>query len=394
MTESITLAETPWGYQRSDELQSRFLAAAERLRELDGWPNLEHDGERELRANLVLEGGGVKGIGLVGAILALNEAGYSLERVAGTSAGAVTAAIAAAITQRGLDMNHLLTHLRSLDFSKFMPEGRLHEMLDHAGGHLAGLMADAAILTNREGLYSGEYLESWLRPIMHDMGVATFADLAIDDHERVLADERRYRLLVYVSDITRGRLTRLPWDYSLYGLDPAIQDPVIAVRASMSIPFFFEPVHVSARDTVLEVQVPGTGATSVHFAEGRHTWVDGALLAKYPIHSFDHTNGAVPPWPTIGIKLSRFQTEYPPAGPRESALAIAVRCLKTMMNEWDALTTHDSVAHRTIFVDSTGISATDFDLTRDQQDDLFLAGVRAATQYVIDVAALGGVPRR
>ena len=158
MTESITLAETPWGYQRSDELQSRFLAAAERLRQLDGWPNPENDGEHELRANLVLEGGGVKGIGLVGAILALNEAGYSLERVAGTSAGAVTAAIAAAITQRGLDMNHLLTHLRSLDFSKFMPEGRLHEMLDHAGGHLAGLMADAAILTNREGLYSGEYL--------------------------------------------------------------------------------------------------------------------------------------------------------------------------------------------------------------------------------------------
>ena len=105
MTESITLAETPWGYQRSDELQTRFLAAATLLRQVDGWPNPERNGERELRANLVLEGGGVKGIGLVGAILVLNEAGYSLERVAGTSAGAVTAAIAAALAQRQLDMN-------------------------------------------------------------------------------------------------------------------------------------------------------------------------------------------------------------------------------------------------------------------------------------------------
>ena len=394
MTEGISLAETPWGYQRSDELQSNFLAAVQRLRALDSWSNPEHDGEPELRANLVLEGGGVKGIALVGAMLVLNEAGYSFDRIAGTSAGAVTGAIAAALTQRSLEMTRLLPYLRSLDFSKLMPEGRLHEMVDHAGGHLAGLMADAAILTNREGLYSGEYLESWLRSILRDLGITTFADFAIEDRDQVLELERRYRLLVYVSDITRGRLTRLPWDYGLYGLDANVQDPVTAVRASMSIPFFFEPVHVSAREATLEVKVPGTGATSVHFAEGRHTWVDGALLAKYPIHSFDAAGGEHQALPTIGIKLSRFQTEYSSAGAHESAIAIAVRCLRTMMNEWDALTTHESVAHRTIFVDSAGISATDFNLTRHQQDELFLAGVQAATKYIIDVGALGGIPRR
>ena len=39
-------------------------------------------------ADLVLEGGGVKGIGLAGAVLALDQAGYRFQRVAGTSAGA------------------------------------------------------------------------------------------------------------------------------------------------------------------------------------------------------------------------------------------------------------------------------------------------------------------
>ena len=39
-------------------------------------------------ADLVLEGGGVKGIGLVGAIRVFSDAGYQFRRVAGTSATA------------------------------------------------------------------------------------------------------------------------------------------------------------------------------------------------------------------------------------------------------------------------------------------------------------------
>jgi len=41
-----------------------------------------------MKCDLVLEGGGVKGIALVGAIEILEEAGYTFNRVAGTSAGA------------------------------------------------------------------------------------------------------------------------------------------------------------------------------------------------------------------------------------------------------------------------------------------------------------------
>ncbi|HEV7648515.1 MAG TPA: patatin-like phospholipase family protein [Actinophytocola sp.] len=42
----------------------------------------------EKTVDLVLEGGGVKGIGLLGAVLAMADAGYRFERIAGTSAGA------------------------------------------------------------------------------------------------------------------------------------------------------------------------------------------------------------------------------------------------------------------------------------------------------------------
>ena len=54
-------------------------------------------------ADLVLEGGGMKGIGLGGAVTALMRAGYAFPRVAGTSAGAIVAAfLAAGIGERGL----------------------------------------------------------------------------------------------------------------------------------------------------------------------------------------------------------------------------------------------------------------------------------------------------
>ena len=49
--------------------------------------------------DLVLAGGGVKGIGLVGAVVKLMDAGYRPYRVAGTSAGAVVGAIVAAVAK-------------------------------------------------------------------------------------------------------------------------------------------------------------------------------------------------------------------------------------------------------------------------------------------------------
>ena len=48
------------------------------------------------KADLVLEGGGVKGLGLVGAVLHLMREGYTFPRVAGTSAGSIVAAFLAA----------------------------------------------------------------------------------------------------------------------------------------------------------------------------------------------------------------------------------------------------------------------------------------------------------
>jgi NTE family protein len=397
MTDPISLSDAPCGYQRDPTLQQQFLEAAERLRVVDGWPNPANAGKPELRADLVLEGGGVKGLGLVGAILVLSEAGYSFRGVAGTSAGAIAASLVAGLSLAGREMNDLLGIIRSLDFTQFMPESKLHKVLEHIGGHAIDVAADVTILMRHEGVYTGDYLETWLRPILHDqLGITSFADLKLtsdEDPELSLETGHDYRLVVHTSDITRGQLVRLPWDYQLYGKDPNTQDPVSAIRASMSIPFFFEPVHFISEDATVEIPSPGGGAITIRYEAGSQSWVDGGILANFPIHAFDRTDGKPPRWPTIGIKLSQLQTEFPSTKACTSTLEVALRSLKTMSNEWDTYAVHQSTAARTIFVDNAGLTATDFGLTKAQQDTLFLNGVRSATHFVIAMAKVGGVPR-
>jgi len=385
---------TPLGYRRDPSLQEEFTRAVTTLRQVDSWR--DPDGKDCLVADLVLEGGGVKGIGLVGAVLVLSEAGYSFPRVAGTSAGAIAAMLIAAIGRSDKDMTALKGYLRGLDFNRFMQTGRVTHWIEKIGGLAAKDGVEAFELLRHMGIYSGDYLAEWLTPILDDLDVKTFADLAIrpeDDPGMSLPPERRYRVVVHTSDITRAELVRLPWDYPYYGLDPGAEGVVRAVRASMSIPFFFEPVTVQCHPA--DVSVPGPGGTSTveHFAGGTATWVDGGMLANFPIDAFARVDGRPPRWPTIGIKLSAQACEMPKTVASHSTCQEAVRCLRTMMNEWDRYHVEQTTAVRTIFVDNLGMSATQFDLTSEQQDQLFLSGVRAATQFLIEVAAAGGVPR-
>ena len=391
---SIAPDENPRGYRRSAQLQAAFVGAASTLREADSWLDPTTN-ERELVADLALEGGGVKGIGLVGAILVLDEAGYRFRGVAGTSAGAIAACLVASITKAGAPMTGLRELMGSMRFSDFMPEGRLHRFLDHQGGKVGSLVADAAVLSHRMGVYSGDYLAEWLTPKLADLGVRTFEDLRLpdDDPGRSLPDGHDYRLVVHTSDITRGQLVRLPWDYPMYGWDPQGMDVVRAVRASMSIPFFFEPVTFDAQSADVEVPAPDGRSVTQHYEGGSVTWVDGGMLRNFPIHAFDRADGGVPRWPTIGIKLSSLTTRFPPTEACAHAMTEAVHCLRTMMNEWDSYAVSATTAGRTIFVDNGGLTATDFDLTPDQQTMLFLNGVGAATRFVIEMAQERGVPR-
>src|SRR5438552_4198791 len=112
--------------------------------------------ESQQRADLVLEGGGVKGVGLLGAVLTLAEAGYSFPRVAGTSAGAIVASLVTAYQKAGFDLHELVEVMNDVRYERFA-DGPLPE-------RLTGRLGEGVELLLHQGAHRGDYLAEWLGP--------------------------------------------------------------------------------------------------------------------------------------------------------------------------------------------------------------------------------------
>ncbi len=314
-------------------------------------------------ADLVLSGGGVKGIGLVGAVVALMDGGYEAARVSGTSAGSIVGAIVAAASQGDqLSAEEVKELALQLDYRKFTDPGVL-ERVPVVGPSLAVLRGT--------GIYRGDYARDWVRSELKNLGVTTFGDLAIRDDD--LPSEQRYKLVVTVADVTTGQLVRLPWDYRrVYGLDPDEQSVADAVRASMSIPFFFRPVTLTST----------AGLTS--------TLVDGGLLSNFPIDSLDRTDGAKPRRPSFGVTVL---PNLPEGNDKVIPALAPIRLLgpphllesviTTMLVGRDqAYLNQPWVNARTIRVDSTDIGFLDFDISDNEIEALYAKGYAAAEKFL------------
>jgi len=305
------------------------------------------------QADLVLEGGGVKGVGLIGAISVLEEAGYAFRRIAGTSAGAIIGSFLAA----GMSAADLRDVITNLDYRRFRQRTALRRV---------PVVGEPLALWFQRGLYSSDYVHAFVAGHLADHGVRTFADLREDDPGSALDADGRYRLIVHTSDVSRSRLVRLPWDYrSDFGVDPDTQPVADAVRASASIPLFFNPVKQTLRT-------------------GQPSWlVDGGMLSNFPLEVFDRADGQPQRWETIGIKLSAEQHPGAVLHQAEGLVSLTEAMVGTLTHWYDQAHLDDpEVVARTIFVDTTGYKATDFSITREAQDHLYENGRRAAQKWL------------
>lgn len=304
----------------------------------------------------MLEGGGVKGIAHVGAITALAEAGYEFPRVAGASAGAIAAAFTAARVPPER-MRQLMT--AGLDYRR-VPDPDWLASVPLAGKPLAVLLD--------KGVFKGDYLHDWIaRTLRTEAGVERWGDLRAEDPESSLDPVQSYRLVVMVTDVSRGALVRLPWDYGLYGKDADEQPVADAIRASASMPFVFRPVPFPWG--------PPSRNTS---------WlVDGGACSCFPVEVFDRTDGRAPRWPTFGVKLQARPDPGKLLNEFETTLGFAEALLETVINGNDQVHLADPcVLQRTIFVDTGFVSSTNFQLGECEQQELFRRGHDAATEFL------------
>jgi NTE family protein len=119
--------------------------------------------------DLVCEGGGVKGIGLAGAFSVLEERDFHPQNVAGTSAGAITAALIAA----GYTASELKDVIFGMDFLKFR---------DTAWEDKAPLAGKGVSIVKDLGIYEGRYFEGWIGELLKAKGAETFAAQTTDEY--------------------------------------------------------------------------------------------------------------------------------------------------------------------------------------------------------------------
>src|SRR5579859_2260010 len=119
--------------------------------------------QTERKIDGVFEGGGVKGIGLVGAVSVIEEAGYEFVHLAGTSAGAIVATLLAA----GYSAAELKEIITQLDLSK-LEDPTLFMRVPVVGPLISELLKD--------GLYKGDVFESQMREWLAAKGKHTFKD--------------------------------------------------------------------------------------------------------------------------------------------------------------------------------------------------------------------------
>jgi NTE family protein len=312
----------------------------------------------EKRVDLVFEGGGVKGIGLAGAFGYLDEQGFKPQRVAGTSAGAITAALVAA-GYSGEELRSLV--LEQMKFKSFEDGG------DWLGSQAIEFVA-------HKGLHPGKYFEGWMRDRLRDKGITKFGQL----RETSADGGGDYRLQVIASDITEQRMLVLPRDAQQHlGVDPDELEIAAAVRMSMSIPIFFDPVvHHDPRNP-----------------REQRLIVDGGLLSNFPVWLFDIPAGQVPRWPTFGLLLVAPNQQAPlvpgdaPQHADEGKVSIKGFLLAighTMMEAHDRLYVEQANYARTIPIDTLGVQTTQFSIDDDPQlkQRLYESGRNAAAEFL------------
>ncbi|MBU3130601.1 patatin-like phospholipase family protein [Clostridium tagluense] len=349
--------------------------------------------------NIVFEGGGVKGLAYIGALESLEktEVINSIKRVGGTSAGAIAALLV------GLGIS-------SSKMKEFLNENDIRTLEDDDVG---GIRDTIRLLTDY-GWNKGEKVREWIgKAIVHateDINV-TFRDI-----KKMQEKGKKYKDMYFVGT----NLSTHSFEFYCYELTPDTK-LIDAVQISMSIPLFYPPKT----------------------DEEENYYVDGGVLMNYPIRLFDEEDfidklyeeaffrklneTLIPPEYTEANKdLLEVGTVVNKEAKKKSKTIITnitgskyipnpetlgfrldsqdeinlfykkevvvneinnfhdftkslIRTLKEYQNH-----THlnDIDIKRTIFLDVTGVKATDFDITPEKKEELIFKANEATTEYL------------
>jgi predicted acylesterase/phospholipase RssA len=365
-----------------------------------------------MKYDLVFEGGGAKGIVLVGAYEVFTNEGHTFGRLLGTSAGAITAALVAAgysaqemldvLTERengkavlagflgdpepfdqaAIDNSAIRSLLRNIDFA-FLPQG-VEERLDNQLTTTLGTnprFRNFFAFVERGGWYSADRFVRWMQERLSTgqyqgqprrfstMTLAEFFAATQVDLSVIASDTHANQLLV----LNHRTAPDLPL--------------VWAVRMSMSIPLVWNEVIWEA----------GWGQYQGRDMTG-HAIVDGGILSNFPIELFisdapqvTRVMGPKQDNPILGLLIDDSQrVQRPPVARGLVDVNVDPYQLRTVQRILRLVNTatmaHDKMVidefrHLVAKLPAGGYGVTEFDLSDADRNALVEAGRRAMTSY-------------
>lgn len=289
-----------------------------------------------MKVDLVFEGGGVLGISFVGALKSLRENGYEFERCAGTSAGAIVASLVIA----GYTVEELFNIMSDTDYKCFKKASYFNKVP----------VPKAVEFLSKKGLYNGDNIEEWIRPLLEAKGVTKF---------KHVMKNGKSRLRIIASDVTKSDMLVLPDDLYKYGIKPEEFEIAKAVRMSASIPFYFTPCILN-------------------YKSGWSCIVDGGLLSNFPIWIFDVEG--LPRWPTFGLRFRNLKKS--PKKDNCSMYSYIQDIINAPININGERFIRDKDLVRTITIDYEKVKATDFDKASKFKDMLFAQGYNCTEEFL------------
>lgn len=299
------------------------------------------------RADLVLQGGGALGVAHVGAYLGIAEEGYTIQSIAGSSAGALFGALIIA----GYTPEECLQIALELNLKSFQDPTFLSRI---------PLVGNPLSIAWSNGVFKGDFAYKWIKKLLADKDIHTFGDL----HSQIESDQKdpryKYRLQVVATDLIKHILVVLPSGIRHYNnMDPDKLEVAAAIRASMSVPWEFIPYIIKGS------YAPGQKKT---------LWADGLVAGGNMPWIFDQAGR--PDWPTFGVRFAEVDTSDLEHHPLKYAEAVAWSIVNGSNNLF--LEANES---RIFDLPTLGFSPFDFALDRDEKLALIRAAKKAAEEF-------------
>jgi NTE family protein len=349
--------------------------------------------------DVVIEGGGVKGIATLGALYALEAVGLRFRKIAGTSSGALIAAFLAAAGQSAAEpkVERLIEILADMDFLSFADGGsdarmmislltsttpdstwqdwmnksrvaltalrNLNEMIQqmglNPGGRLLGFLCnELAVLNGGIPLTVGELKRRWaLDPV------------------RIDGKPLEQELQVVATDISHRQRVIFPRELAAYVHNP---DSILIgdlVRASTSIPFFFAPVRL------LDFSTDRSNLK----APEHIMFLDGGIVSNFPLSIFDVPNTLQRPLcPTFGLLIDEQMDADDAVQTIDNPVKLGLAMFMTAIEHGDKtyIKSNQHNAARIIRITNTvhagkKVTVIDFNLSNADKIALFENGVNA-----------------